>query len=135
MRRRVLLPALVSLSAVLSCGTEPSDVFGNWVATTFVVTPTGQAAIDLIPIGGTLAINIDEDNFTTGQLNVPAVAGQPAFQADMAGSAIVTETAVVFQQSADTFVRDLTWTRGTMVLTVTNQSVGGASYTITLTRL
>lgn len=135
MRRRVLLPALVSLSAVLSCGTEPSDVFGNWVATTFVVTPTGQAAIDLIPSGGTLAINIDEDNFTTGQLNVPAVAGQPAFQADMAGSAIVTETAVVFQQSADTFVRDLTWTRGTMVLTVTNQSVGGASYTITLTRL
>lgn len=135
MRRRVLLPALLSLSAVLSCGSEPSDVFGNWVATTFVVTPSGQAAIDLIPIGGTIAINIDADNFTTGQLNVPAVAGQPAFQADMAGQAIVTETTVVFDQNADSFIRDLTWTRGTMVLTVTNQSVGGAAYTITLTRL
>jgi hypothetical protein len=41
---------------------------------------------------------------------------------------------VHFQQSIDTFVRDLTFTIVGTSLQATNQVAGGASFTITLTR-
>ena len=50
----------------------------------------------------------------------------------MVGTATITATTVQFTQSADTFVRDLTWTRSTNRLEVTDQTAGDASYTISL---
>lgn len=113
----------------------PGSIAATYVATTFIVTPTGEAQIDVLQAGGTLNIRIAADNTTTGSLNVPAsVTGSTDFVADMAGSASVTTSSVQFQQTADSFVRDLTWTRTATSLAVVGQTAGSASFTITLTR-
>lgn len=135
MRRQLLWTGLLGVAAAGGCSTEPSEVSGTWVATVFSVTPTGAAPIDLLAAGATLTITIDADNVTTGSLNIPAgIVGAGPFSASMAGTAIVTETTLTFDQAADSFVRDLVWSRGALTLTVMNQSVGSAAWTITLTR-
>jgi hypothetical protein len=135
MRRQLMWCAMLSVAASGGCSTEPSEVSGTWVATVFSVTPSGEATIDLLAAGATLTITIDAENMTTGSLDIPAgVGGAEPFSASMAGTAIVSETTLTFDQSADTFVRDLVWSRGALTLTVTNQSIGGDVWTITLTR-
>lgn len=131
---------IVLLAPIGACSksdaTGPGDsIAASYVATDFRVTPTGQAPIDVLRSGGTLDITITADSSTTGTLNIPAsVIGSTAFVADMAGSASVTTSTVHFQQTADTFVRDLTWTRTGTSLTVADQTAGSASFTITLIR-
>jgi hypothetical protein len=135
MRRQLLWTGLLGVVAAGGCSTEPSEVSGTWVATVFNVTPSGEAPIDLLAAGATLTITIDAGNMTTGSLEVPAGVGGPEpFSASMAGTAIVTETTVRFIQDDDSFVPDLVWSRGALTLTVTNQSIGGDVWTITLTK-
>jgi hypothetical protein len=135
MRRQLLWTGLLCVVAGGGCSTEPSEVSGTWVATVFSVTPSGEAPIDLLAAGATLTIIIDAENRTTGSLAIPAGIGGPEpFSASMDGTAIVTETTVRFIQGADSFVPDLVWSRGALTLTVTNQSLGGDTWTITLTR-
>lgn len=132
--------AVILLSASSACGgddpTPPaSTVAGNYVATVFTVTPNGQAPIDVLASGGSLTISISSANVSSGQLNLPAsVTGGAPIVASMAGTATVTGATVQFTQSADTFVRNLTWNRSSSGLTVTAQSAGAASFTITLTK-
>jgi hypothetical protein len=137
MRFHAPLVGLVQLS-LLACGdgTSPStSLAGSYVATDFRVTPTGQASIDVLGAGGTLSIAIAANNTTTGSLNVPgSVTGGAPFTASMAGTAMLSGSTVTFQQSADTFVRDLSWTRSGTTLSVTNQAAGSATYTIVLMR-
>jgi hypothetical protein len=128
--------ACIAGLGVIACGgnTGPSLTLpGTYVASVFRVTPTGQALIDVLAAGGTLSITVASDNSTTGSLSIPASlnAGTP-FIADMAGTATLNGSSVHFQQASDSFVKDLTWTLGTN-LTV-NQTISGATYTITLTR-
>ncbi len=120
------------------CGdnTDPSDLLaGTYVATVFSVTPTGQAAINVLAAGGSLTIIIAANNTTSGDLFIPAsINGGTAFNASMVGTATLTGTNVQFQQTADTFVRDLTWAFANNALSVSNQTAGSATHTITLTR-
>ena len=135
MRRQLMWCAFLSVAASGGCSTEPSEVSGTWVATVFNVTPSGEAPIDLLAAGATLTITIDAGNMTTGSLEIPAgVGGAEPFSASMAGTAIVTETTVRFIQDDDSFVPELVWSRGALTLTVTNQSIGGDVWTITLTK-
>lgn len=137
MKRYMMLLGLVAGFAG-ACGgdsTGNSTIAGTYTATVFSVTPTGQAAINVIAAGGSLTIAIATNNATSGSLAIPAsINGGTAFNADMAGTATVSGSTVHFQQTADTFVRDLTWTHSGTTLTVSNQAAGSASYTITLTR-
>ena len=137
MKRYMMLLGLVAGFAG-ACGgdsTGNSTIAGTYTATVFSVTPTGQAAINVIAAGGSLIIAIATNNATSGSLAIPAsINGGTAFNADLAGTATVSGSTVHFQQTADTFVRDLTWTHSGTTLTVTNQAAGSASYTITLTR-
>jgi len=137
MLRRFRL-SLFCACAFLACGegTEPSNsIVGAYLATVLRITPTGQATIDALAGGGVLAITIASNNVTSGTLNLPAsVTGGAHFNANMAGTASVTGSTVTFQQAADSFVRDLIWTRGGTELTVSNQVAGSAAFTITLTR-
>jgi hypothetical protein len=133
--------AIVLLAAISACGsssdtTRPAgSIAGSYVATAFSVTPSGQPAIDVLTAGGSLHITVAADSSTTGTLDVPAsVTGSTDFVGDMTGSASVATSTVQFQQTADTFVRDLTWTRNGTSLTVVNQTAGSAAFTITLTR-
>jgi hypothetical protein len=115
-------------------GTQPTSIAGNYTATVLQVTPTGQSTIDVLAQGGTLSISIASDNSTTGTINLPAsVAGTP-FTASLSGTAVVSGNTLHFEQSADTFVRDLTFTIVGSTLQATNQVAGVASFTITLSK-
>lgn len=138
MGRMILISAFIA-GALTGCGdadTEPSDsVVGSYVAIVFRVTPTGQPLIDVLAAGGSLTITISSNNTTTGNLNLPSsVTGGAPFVASMVGTVSVTSSTVEFQQSVDSFVRDLTWERAGSTLLVTNQAAGSAAYTITLSR-
>jgi hypothetical protein len=135
---RLSAACVVLAFAIGACGdgaTEPVSVTGSYTATTFVVAPSGQPAMDVIAKGGSLSIVIASDNTVTGNLLLPAsVTGGAVFTASMAGTVTRNGASVQFQQSADTFVRNLSWTPNGNTLQVTNQVVAATTYTITLTR-
>lgn len=117
--------------------TGPGGIqLGTYTATTFSVTPAGEAPINVLGAGGSLVITLHANGTTSGTLSVPAsVAGGAAVVESMEGTVTVTSLTVTFHQGADTFVRDLTWARQGQVISVTNQLVAGSSYTIALQRL
>jgi len=132
---RLVLAVSVAATACTVVDTLDSSNFltGTYSATIFLVTPTGQAPIDVLAAGGTLSITIASSGATSGTLDVPAsVTGGTRFLASMAGTATVTALTVQFSQDADTFVRDLTWSRVGTALRVVDQVAGGSSFTITL---
>jgi hypothetical protein len=133
----LMLPVASLVGFLVACGSTDSSntLAGTYSANVFTVTPAGQAPINVLAAGGSLSITIAASNSTSGSLAIPAsINGGTAFNADMAGTASVSGSTVHFQQSADTFVRDLTWSHAGTTLSVTNQTAGSASYTITLTR-
>jgi len=139
-RQRATVLALLTLSSawLSGCGSDtpsqPSSIAGAYTATVFRVTPTGQSTIDVLAQGGSLSVTIASDNTASGSLSLPAsVAGAP-FSASMTGTVVQTGNTVRFEQAADTFVRDLTFTIVGNTLQATNQVAGVASFTITLTR-
>ena len=135
--KRFALTTLALLAACVNSQTgENETISGTFQATIFTVTPTGQGLIDVIAAGGSLRITISESGATTGQLSLPAsVTGGAAFNASMEGTAVITGLTVRFTQSADTFVRDLIWSRqSAQLLIVDNQAAGSATYTIALVR-
>lgn len=120
--------------ATASCGQlepGPENFAGTYVPTVFLVTPAGQAVKDVLLLGGSLNISITLAYTTAGQLSLPAsVTGTTPLLQSMTGEAVVTGSTLKFQQSADSFVRNLTWTVKRDTLEVVDQVVGGASYTI-----
>lgn len=129
--------AFASLAVAAGCGdpTGPDAVSGTYAATTFRVTPTGEPTIDVLAQGGTLTLAFTGSNSVSGTLSIPAsVTGDQALVASMDGTVVRTGNTIELQQSADTFVRDLTWTVGESTLQVVNQAAGSAAFTITLTR-
>jgi hypothetical protein len=139
-RHRARLLALVTFASawVSGCGSDspsqPSSLAGTYVATVFRVTPTGESTIDVLAAGGSLSVTIASDNTASGSLSIPAsVAGTP-FTASMAGTVVQSGSTVQFQQTADTFVRNLTFTIVGNTLQATSQVAGAGSFTITLTR-
>lgn len=136
MRVRAMI-ALVSAVALAGCGETidaSAPIAGTYSASVFRVTPSGQSLIDVLGAGGSLAITIDGSNGVSGTLTIPASIAGTLLTQSMAGYAITTGTTLQFTQSADTFVRNLTWTISGTTLTVTAQVVSGTTYTITLTR-
>lgn len=138
MNRFVLFALATATAVVAGCksdSTSPPPIAGTYTATTLSVTPSGQSSIDVLAQGGTLSITIAADNSTTGTLYLPSsVTGGAPMTASMAGTAVRSGSAVRFQQSADTFVRDLVFTLSGTSLQVTNQTVATATYTVVLKR-
>ncbi len=116
-------------------GTDISDVAGSYEATTFVVTPDGEGPIDVLAAGGFINITINSNGTTTGDMFLPAsVAGtDQAFSMDGTASIVGSEQ-VAFDQVADSFFRELTFTIEAEELVVLEQRAGSAVFTITLTR-
>jgi hypothetical protein len=142
-RSTAMLLALCSLAWSAGCGgSDPSptqietpSIVGNYTATTFQLTLTGQLAVDVLKAGGSLSLSIAADNSTSGTLSLsPSITGSP-FTADLTGTAVQSGNTVHFQQTADTFVRDLTFTVSGNTLQATNQAAGLGTFTIVLTRL
>jgi hypothetical protein len=73
LRRLALLPALALAASCENHVSIVGDVLaGNYVATSFVMTQTGQASFDVLAKGGSLTINVAADSSTTGTMVLPA---------------------------------------------------------------
>ena len=120
-RRAVYGAALVALSVLPGCDTTmaPSDVELNdlvrsFDAEMFTITERGTIT-DLLARGGSLSITLNADHTTSGRLVVPgAEEGGGALDVSLAGTFTFDDArdAVVFTHSADTFLRDMTFTAG-----------------------
>ena len=102
-----------------SSDSEPfGDIAGYYVSTSFMVTPTGGSAEDVLAAGGLLTIGLEPNGTITGTLDVPGgVAGGQPIHEDLFGTATRSGNTLVMEQSADTFVRDVVWLIGPGTLT------------------
>jgi len=135
-RFAIVTTALLSTAA---CGDTPSDAAlrdGTYSATTFRITRPGLSNADVRAAGGSLLLVITKDNRVTGALRIPAsIAGTATdFVEQMDGTVEYSTELAKFNQTADTFVRDLVWQIGDRQLSVTNQTAGAAQFTIVLSR-
>lgn len=125
------------LLVVASCGSDPlgvEDIQGSYSATTFTLTPTGQAPVNVLTSGGSLTLNLAAGGSSSGQLVIPAgLNGGTALTASMAGTFALSGTTVTFDQAADTFVRDMDFTVSGRTLQG-SATFGGAAVSVTLTR-
>lgn len=109
--RSLLLMGLLPLLACEESTSPPGSLVGNYVAVTFVTTPTGGNPRNEIAAGSTLTLNLVGDGSTSGHLHVAAAtAGSPPFDADMSGTWVRSGSTVDISQGADTFVRDMPFT-------------------------
>ncbi len=138
LRRLAFVAALVVSGAGCNAGEaiiEPTiDIAGAYQATTFKVTPTGKATIDVLAKGGTMTLAISNDNTTTGSLVIPQDVIGSSVNASMVGTVVKSGYAVRFQQTADTFVRVVGWLAGGGTI-ATDTNDGSARIEITLTRM
>jgi len=103
---------------------------------TFVIAQEGLHPVDYLAGGSTLTISIGEDSTVTGHLFIPAtLTGDEPFEADMAGRAVVTPGRVTFDQTADTFIRDLIFLRHPGSIEAYMALNPGTSYHLRLLRI
>jgi hypothetical protein len=133
-RRYALLPALaLAASCENSVSIDPDVLAGNYVATSFIVTATGQPPVDVLAKGGSLTINIAADSSTTGLLSLPAgVLSTTGGTADMAGTVTrLSDGTYKFNQSANSFIKQITWQQFTDAL-VSTTFLSNTQFQITL---
>jgi hypothetical protein len=129
--RRTLLSTTLFLG-VVACGSDPilptvADIAGSYEATLFV-----GGGFDVLAEGGSLTLTFGENGSVSGTLFIPGSAGGP-LTADMAGTFTVSGGNISISQSADTFVRDATWTWNNGVIDGA-WSGGGVTATVRLER-
>jgi len=137
--RALILGLGLAVAAANSCSSgtaEPlvdlpptiQNIAGSYSATSF----TG-GGYDVLALGGNLQLTLGVDGSLAGELNVPASAGGPLL-ADMAGTYTINGNRLTFEQQADTFVRDATWTWTNAVLNG-YWAGGGETATVRLERI
>lgn len=142
MKTRVIgwsVAGLIALAPLGACNEDiqrfgVADLAGSWVATTFTSTPTGGATENVLAAGGSLTMTLIANGSVTGNLNIPAsITGGP-LTASMAGTFSTVNGVATFNQSADTFVRDMEFSySGGNTLSATEAFTGG-SVTVVLTK-
>ena len=134
LRRLALAPALLlAASCENSVSIEPDELAGNYTATSFIVTQSGQQPVNVLASGGSLTVNIAADSSTTGTLSLPAgFLGGPGGTASMSGKIMrLPDGNFQFQQSENTFVRQLVWQQFTDAL-VSTSFLANTQFQITL---
>jgi hypothetical protein len=105
-------PILLGIAALVACGgdsTAPnSTLVGSYVATQFVTTGSSGQTNQLLA-GSSLLLHLGADGSVSGQLHLAASNGNPVVDADMAGTWAQSGNTLAFAQSADTFVRNMTF--------------------------
>jgi len=121
LRRLALAPVLLlAASCENSVSIEADVLAGNYTATSFLVTQAGQPTFNVLASGGSLTINIAADSSTTGTLSLPAGPLGPGGTASMNGK--ITQLSngdFQFQQTENTFIRQLVWQQFTDALVST----------------
>jgi hypothetical protein len=110
MARRIA--ALLSIALLVACSNDPyapviSDVAGEYDATTLTAR-TSSEIIDYMAAGSSMMLDLNDNGTVTGFLHVVGGAeGGGDLDADMAGTWTLSGATITFDQSADTFVRDV----------------------------
>jgi hypothetical protein len=124
MRAPLVRTVALALAAVLaSCGDDDKfsptveNVAGTYSATSFTLsTPAGT--VDLLGLGSSVTVTLEPDGTTTGRLFVPGGAEEGGdVDADLTGTWTLNGSIVTFNQTADTFIRDVEFTAGQNRLT------------------
>ena len=140
MNRRACLTALpLLLIATAACGSDattkpPNAIVGNYMASQWVTTGSSGQTNQLLA-GSTLNLALAGDGTTSGHLHVAASGGNPAFDADMTGTWSEADNKVTISQTADTFVRDMTFNvvpNGSKWALAADQVLSGTRIQITL---
>jgi hypothetical protein len=132
--RTALALAGLCLAACSSLDSPSSlDVTGTYHATT-LTAQAGAVSVDLLAAGATFVVTLNRDHTTAGQLVVPDTQLGSGLTADLAGTWITSGSSVTFSQTADTFVRNVTWTFTGSALTFQGDVGGGVVATAVLTK-
>jgi hypothetical protein len=132
----------LAAGAVAACGgndtTAPAvSPVGSYTATQFTTTG-GSGQTDQLVNGSTFNITFALDGTTSGHLHIAASGGNPAFDADMAGTWTQDGMIVEISQPADTFVRDMPFTLtangGSSWDLVGDKTFSGTEIRVTLSR-
>jgi hypothetical protein len=121
------------MAAVLGCydgPTGPEPLTGTYVATTMMITPAGGETVDLLADGASLTIVFGSGYTMTGTLSMP----DEELDESMDGTYLRRRNTLEFVQTADTFVRDLTWAIGANTLTASDQTLQDVEFEVVLTR-
>ena len=135
--RKFALLALLVLAVVGACRrpTDADPLVGTYLATTFTVSSAGQGTVNVLAVGGSLGLNVANNYVVAGTLIIPpSLNGGTIFTASMAGVLDTAGSRIRFIQPADTFVRDLTFTRVENRLEAVNQTIDGTTYELVLDR-
>ena len=85
-------------------------VAGNYTAFSFTLT-SSLGTVDLLALGSTVNVVLAANGTTTGRLFVPGgEEGGGDLDVDLAGTWALAGTTVTFNQTADTFIRDVEFT-------------------------
>ena len=106
--------ALASVVMAAACGDSFSPtmdtVAGTYTATTLTTTDNGSTT-DQLAAGSSLTLSLTTGGAASGQLVVAGAGDGGADRVEsMAGTWLLTGDKVTLDQSADTFVRDMTFT-------------------------
>lgn len=116
----LMASTVAAVTVLCACGDDPvgpgeitrDDITRGFAAVTFTTTTDGVTT-DHLAAGATLDIALHEDGTTTGRLFVPGGDEDGGdLDADLAGTFSFEDASdrVTFDQNADTFVRDMTFT-------------------------
>lgn len=107
---------LVVAAAILSfaCGDDGFDptvanVTGAYTATTLTST-NGSVVTDQLAAGSSLTITLSADGTTTGRLFFPFTGSGGSLDVSLAGTWTLNRNTVEFTHTADSFLRDMTFT-------------------------
>ena len=130
-------PIFLGIAAIIACGsdsTAPNAVVGSYAATQFTTTGTSGQTNQLLA-GSTLTLTLASGGGVTGHLHIAASSSNPVVDADMTGTWTRTGNSVDFNQTADTFVRDITFSVEANGDLVGAGSFSGTAIALTLSRL
>jgi hypothetical protein len=123
------IASLLAVAAVVACSDSfnPTieNVAGDYTLQTFMTTDTAGTT-DWRATGATLTLSLDTNRTASGHLHVPGGGeGGGDLDADMAGTWTLVGKSVTVDQTADTFVRDMTWKPILGGLLAAERSFGG----------
>ncbi len=135
MRPSRLVAALAFTLAACGSGFAPTarEVAGVYNATVFTTNGSGILT-DQLALGATIQINLAEGGATSGQIYVPGGNSDgSALKAALDGTWSLSGDKVSFNQTADTFLRDMTFTATDTSLDADN-TFSGIRVKVTLQR-